>query len=165
MLYTGDFFSNFKYEPTDLQHASTIMFFTRWITHFCAPTFIFLSGTSAFLSMGRRTVKEQSWLLFTRGLWLIVLELTLVTRGAGSPWHPNPQPPPVVVVLNLVRREILRPPGRTGLDPAEDPLLQLRRQTDKRLLGELRVLAGQVVVAEHVLTPEPLRGKLRIRMT
>src|ERR1035437_4440192 len=80
--HVRDFFSGFKYEPTDLQHAGTILFFTRWITHFCAPAFIFLSGTSAFLSMGRgKTKRQQSWQLLTRGLWLIVLEVTVVRFG------------------------------------------------------------------------------------
>lgn len=80
--HVRDFFSDFKFQPTDLQHASTIMFFTRFITHYCAPVFVFLSGTSAFLSMGKgRTVKQESFRLFTRGLWLILLEVTIVRLG------------------------------------------------------------------------------------
>ena len=80
--HARDYFSNFTFEPTDLQHASTIMFFTRWITHFCAPMFIFLSGTSAFLSQGNGdNKKEAAFRLFTRGLWLIVLEVTVVRFG------------------------------------------------------------------------------------
>jgi uncharacterized membrane protein len=80
--HTRDYFTDFKFDPTDLQHASTIMFFTRWITHFCAPVFIFLSGTSAFLSMSKGLTKQQKSLqLFIRGLWLIVLEVTIVRLG------------------------------------------------------------------------------------
>src|SRR5579872_2999225 len=82
--HTRDYFSDFKFEPTDLQHASTIMFFTRWITHYCAPVFIFLSGTSAFLSMSMSkglTKQQKSLQLFIRGLWLIVLEVTIVRLG------------------------------------------------------------------------------------
>jgi len=79
--HTRDFFSNFKFEPTDLQHASTIMFLTRWITHFCAPVFVFLSGTSAFLSGKNKPVRQVAMRLFTRGLWLIVLEFTFVREG------------------------------------------------------------------------------------
>ena len=80
--HTRDYFSGFKYEPTDLQHASSAMFFTRWITHFCAPVFIFLAGTSTFLSMRKgKSRLEQSRHLFTRGLWLIILELTVVYFG------------------------------------------------------------------------------------
>jgi uncharacterized membrane protein len=92
--HVRDFFSAVKYEPTDLAHASTVLFFTRWVTHFCAPVFIFLSGTSAFLSMKlppsaegdnggqrRSALKTQSWRLLTRGLWLVVLEVTIVRLG------------------------------------------------------------------------------------
>lgn len=80
--HTRDFFSNFRYDPTDLEHTNMAMFFTRWITHYCAPVFIFLSGTSAMLSAGRgKSKKESAWLLFTRGLWLILLEITVVRIG------------------------------------------------------------------------------------
>jgi uncharacterized membrane protein len=77
-----DYLSDFKFNPTDLDHASTIMFFTRWITHYCAPVFIFLTGVSAFLS-GRKlkTKMEASRRLFTRGLWMLLLEVTLVKLG------------------------------------------------------------------------------------
>lgn len=80
--HTRDYFSNYVGDPTDLQRASTVLFFTRWITHFCAPVFIFLSGTSAFLSQGRgRTIEQESWRLLTRGLWLILLEITVIRFG------------------------------------------------------------------------------------
>ncbi len=83
--HARDYFSNFKYDPTDLNHAGTVMFFTRWITHFCAPVFIFLAGTSTFLSMRKgKTLGEQSRHLFTRGLWLIILEITVVYFGWTS---------------------------------------------------------------------------------
>ncbi len=69
------------FNPTDLSKTTTILFFTRWITHFCAPAFVFLSGISAGLSLQRKSKKELSWFLFTRGLWLIILEITLIRFG------------------------------------------------------------------------------------
>jgi uncharacterized membrane protein len=80
--HTRDFFSNFQHAPTDLEHTNTAMFFTRWITHFCAPVFIFLSGSSAFLSMRKGKTKGQAALfLLSRGIWLIILEMTFVRFG------------------------------------------------------------------------------------
>lgn len=80
--HTRDYFSDYNYDPTDLQHATTFMFFTRWITHYCAPIFIFLSGCSAFLSFRKgKTKKETSLFLLTRGVWLLFLELTIVRLG------------------------------------------------------------------------------------
>ena len=68
----------YLYDPLDLDKASVALFFTRWITHFCAPVFMFLAGTSAFLIGQKKTKKELSIFLFTRGLWLVLLELTLI---------------------------------------------------------------------------------------
>src|SRR5258706_5618642 len=68
----------FIYDPTDLDRTSVALFFTRWITHFCAPVFVLLAGTSAFLSGRKKTKNELSAFLLKRGLWLIFLELTVV---------------------------------------------------------------------------------------
>lgn len=80
--HTRDYFTNFYGNPTDLSVASTSMFLTRWITHFCAPVFIFLAGTSAYLSLSKKQNKNAaSMFLFKRGIWLLILEVTVVRFG------------------------------------------------------------------------------------
>ena len=68
--------------PTNLTTTTPALFFTRWITYLCAPVFVFLSGASAFLSMkSKNNIPATRRFLLTRGLWLIVLEFTLVNFG------------------------------------------------------------------------------------
>lgn len=70
------------YDPLDLTQTNIVLFFTRWITHYCAPLFVFLAGTGAYLSLSRgKSKKEMSKFLFTRGVWLIFLEFTVVRFG------------------------------------------------------------------------------------
>lgn len=64
--------------PLNMNSTTGVLFFTRWITHFCAPLFVFLSGVSAYLQSARKSKKELSIFLITRGLWLILMELTIV---------------------------------------------------------------------------------------
>lgn len=71
------------FEPTDLTKTYPILFFTRWITHFCAPAFVFLAGTGSYFQLARgKSKRELSRFLVTRGLWLIFLELTVVRIAA-----------------------------------------------------------------------------------
>ena len=66
--------------PTDLSTTTPLLFFTRWITHLCAPTFVFLSGVSVYLSLKRNPASfNMAAFLRKRGLWLIILEATLIT--------------------------------------------------------------------------------------
>jgi uncharacterized membrane protein len=76
--HTRDYFGNAAANPTDLATTTVPLFFTRWVTHFCAPVFFLLSGTGAYLSRRRRSPAELSQFLLTRGLWLVALELTVV---------------------------------------------------------------------------------------
>lgn len=77
-VHSGVFF----FDPTDLTKTTTAVFFTRWITHFCAPVFVFLAGTGAYFQLARgKSKQELSRFLVTRGLWLIVLEFTVVRLG------------------------------------------------------------------------------------
>jgi uncharacterized membrane protein len=76
--HSRDFFGMPGVSPTNLAQTTVPLFLTRWITHFCAPVFFLLTGTGAYLSLRKKSVPELSGFLFTRGLWLIFLELTLV---------------------------------------------------------------------------------------
>src|SRR5450432_4063485 len=68
-------------DPTNLLTTTPLLFFTRWITHFCAPLFVFLAGISAFLMGQKKTKKDLSIFLLKRGLWLIFIEIGIVTLG------------------------------------------------------------------------------------
>jgi uncharacterized membrane protein len=76
--HVRDFFGVPGISPTDPARAGAALFFTRWVTNICAPVFFLLTGTGAYLSLRSKSVGALSWFLFTRGLWLILLELTVV---------------------------------------------------------------------------------------
>ena len=76
--HTRDFFGIPGQNPTDMATTTAALFFTRWITHFCAPVFFLLTGTGAYLALRRRSPGELSGFLFKRGLWLIFLEVVVV---------------------------------------------------------------------------------------
>lgn len=65
--------------PTDLNVTTPILFFTRFITHFCAPTFVFLSGISAFLSSAKRSRAGEALFLVKRGAWLLLIEVVVIS--------------------------------------------------------------------------------------
>src|SRR5437588_6513300 len=73
-------------DPLNLASTTPQLYFTRWITHFCAPVFVFLSGTSIYLVSLRKSKKQLSKFLIKRGFWLILVELVLITFA----WTFNP---------------------------------------------------------------------------
>lgn len=71
-------------DPLNLETTNPWLYATRWITHLCAPTFVFLAGAGAWLyGHAGKTPRQTAWFLFTRGLWLVILELTVVNLGWG----------------------------------------------------------------------------------
>ena len=90
--HTRDYFHQdaLAYDPTNLERTSTILFLTRWITHYCAPIFVFLAGTGAYLQLARgKSRRELSHFLVTRGLWLVFLEVTVVKLLAFGTVSPS----------------------------------------------------------------------------
>ena len=80
--HVRDFFhaGAMAFSPEDLAQTTPILFFTRWITHFCAPVFMFLAGAGAYLQLQRDgwSTPRLSRYLVTRGLWLVIMELTIM---------------------------------------------------------------------------------------
>ena len=80
-------FVHVQTDPTNLATTTIPLFATRWITHFCAPVFMLLAGVGAYLQLTRgKTKRDLSIFLVTRGLWLVVLEVTVV-RCLGWFWN------------------------------------------------------------------------------
>jgi uncharacterized membrane protein len=98
--HVRDFFGTPGISPTNLAQTTVPLFFTRWITHLCAPTFFLLTGTGASLALGRRTIPELSRFLLARGVWLIVLELTVI-RCLGYQFNADYKVTMLVVIWAL----------------------------------------------------------------
>lgn len=82
--HTRDYFhiSAYTFDPTDPARTHLLLYLTRWVTHLCAPTFVFLAGVSVYLQGANGKTKPQlARFLLTRGAWLIVLELTVISFG------------------------------------------------------------------------------------
>lgn len=80
--HARDFLTSTAFSPTDPDRTDAALFFTRWVTHYCAPTFMLLAGVGAGLSRrGGRDARSLSWFLLTRGAWLLLLEVTWVRFG------------------------------------------------------------------------------------
>jgi uncharacterized membrane protein len=84
--HARDFWAGFTPDPTDLDVTTAPLFITRWVTHLCAPVFVFLAGTSAYLYGSKRRPAQLSLFLLSRGLWLVLLELTVIKYV----WIPEP---------------------------------------------------------------------------
>src|SRR5262245_66664888 len=78
--HVRDFLGNAHFDATDLGQTTVPLFLSRWITHFCAPTFFLLAGVSAYLSIqsGRRTVRQTARFLVVRGVALVAVERTVL---------------------------------------------------------------------------------------
>jgi uncharacterized membrane protein len=79
--HVRDYWSPSGFDPLDLDQTTPLLFLTRWITHFCAPVFVFLSGVSAWLYARSKNVgtSQLARFLLTRGLWLVLIEVTVVS--------------------------------------------------------------------------------------
>jgi uncharacterized membrane protein len=87
--HTRDFVGDVSFDAVDPNVSNPAVYATRWVTHLCAPTFVLLTGVGAYLARGRgRTTRELSVYLLTRGVWLIMLEFTLI-HTFWELYHPN----------------------------------------------------------------------------
>lgn len=94
--HVRDYMTNLQFQPEDMDNTFAALFFTRWITHFCAPSFFFLAGAGAYLQFLRgKSIPALSTFLWKRGLWLVLLELTVVFWG----WTFLPLPGMAMIVI------------------------------------------------------------------
>ena len=136
--HTRDFFGPPAQSRPTPRRPRAALFFTRWITHLCAPTFFLLTGTGAYLARGRRSTADLSRFLVTRGLWLILLELTVV-RCLGYQFNVDYR---VTVLLDPLGARLVddragglvrfTPGGRHGLRRGADRRSQPARRCRRR---------------------------------
>ena len=89
--------SAMSFSPEDLTRTTPALFFTRWITHVCAPTFMFLAGIGVCVRLRRDgSAARVSRFLWTRGLWLIVFELTVMRLAMNFTLGP---PYPILLLV------------------------------------------------------------------
>ncbi|MBN8824996.1 MULTISPECIES: heparan-alpha-glucosaminide N-acetyltransferase domain-containing protein [unclassified Spirosoma] len=130
--------------PTDLTTTTPALFFTRWITHLCAPTFVFLSGTSAFLSMSAKNdLANTRRFLVSRGIWLVVLEFTLVNFGIW--FDPN---------FNILIFEVIAAIGTGFL------ILSALLRLPPRMVG---LIGGMIVVLHQLVSLIPASENVFLR--
>ncbi|QIP16636.1 DUF1624 domain-containing protein [Spirosoma aureum] len=135
--------------PTDLTTTTPALFFTRWITYLCAPTFVFLAGTSAFLSMNaKHDLAATRRFLLLRGIWLVVVEFSVVNFGMWFDPHFDFLIAEVIAAIGvgfLILSLLLSLPPRTigvigGMIVALHPLVSLVPVPDNVLFKVLMSL-------------------------
>ncbi|MDB5012491.1 MAG: hypothetical protein JWQ25_693 [Daejeonella sp.] len=137
--------SSLTEDPTNLLTTTPFLFFTRWITHICAPTFVFLSGVSAYLSFkAKNNLLDSCKFLVSRGLWLIFLEFTVINFGIWSDIHFN------VIIFQVI--------ATIGCGFV---ILGLSLKIPPKILGVI----GLVIICAHNLFPLiPFEDKSTIKM-
>jgi len=129
------FMAGTEQDPMTDPEVSAALFFTRWITHFCAPVFVFLSGTSAGLMLARKSKSELGSFLFKRGCWLIIVEILLISTA----WTFSPGGIAQVQGLVLIPMQIIWAIGASMVALAAFQFLGAR----------ICLIIGLVIIAGH----------------
>lgn len=132
---------NAPLDPVSDPNVSAAMFFTRWITHFCAPVFVTLAGVSAGLMLARRSRGQVGRLLLTRGLWLVAIELGLISTA----WTFAPRGIAEIGGLTMIPLQVI---WATGLAMIALSALQWLGRTACLWLG-VAIVAGHNLLDAH----------------
>ncbi|MES1158509.1 MAG: heparan-alpha-glucosaminide N-acetyltransferase domain-containing protein [Terricaulis silvestris] len=149
----------FQFDPTDMARTYPLLFATRWVTHLCAPTFVFLSGVSIYLQAAKgKTGWTLSRFLLTRGLWLVFLELTLV----GWAWSFWPLAQPFLQVIwaigwSMIAMALLVHLPRVAVLAVGVAIIALHNLTDAWTPAQFGELSG-VWIFLHVSTFQTFHG-------